>query len=192
MGETQAQHDHCVLDPACASRRLFEAISGKWSPLMVMALKDGGKKRHGELRRELGGISQKMLIQTLRDLERNGLVERKVYPVVPPKVEYSLTPPRAVPTALARGHMPMVRTTPQGGREGTPRRGRKGVPVRRVDAGYRTKGLFSVRELVGGSTAVRQQGVPVEPKGGRRTDSATYSPECVEGEFSEVHLQDRA
>ena len=92
MGETQAQHDHCVLDPACASRRLFEAISGKWSPLMVMALKDGGKKRHGELRRGLEGISQKILIQTLRDLERNGLVERKVYPVVPPKVEYSLTP----------------------------------------------------------------------------------------------------
>lgn len=91
MGETQAQHDHCVLDPVCASRRLFEAISGKWSPLVVMALKDG-KKRPGELRRELRGISQKMLIQTLRDLERNGLVERKVYPVVPPKVEYSLTP----------------------------------------------------------------------------------------------------
>jgi DNA-binding HxlR family transcriptional regulator len=91
MGETQAQHVHCVLDPGCASRRLFEAISGKWSPLVVMALKDG-RKRHGELRRELGGISQKMLIQTLRDLERNGLVERKVYPVVPPKVEYSLTP----------------------------------------------------------------------------------------------------
>ena len=91
MGETQAQHDHCVLDPACASRRLFEAISGKWSPLVMMALKDG-KKRHGELRRGLGGISQKMLIQTLRNLERNGLVERKVYPVVPPKVEYSLTP----------------------------------------------------------------------------------------------------
>ncbi len=92
MGETQAQHVHCVLDPACASRRLFEAISGKWSPLVMMALKDGGKKRHGELRRELGGVSQKMLIQTLRDLERNGLVEREVHPVVPPKVEYSLTP----------------------------------------------------------------------------------------------------
>lgn len=91
MGESQARHVHCVLDPACASRRLFEAISGKWSPLVVMALKDG-KKRHGELRRGLGGISQKVLIQTLRDLERNGLVERKVYPVVPPKVEYSLTP----------------------------------------------------------------------------------------------------
>ena len=56
-----------------------------------MALKEG-KKRHGELKRELEGISQKMLIQTLRNLERNGLVEREVHPVVPPKVEYSLTP----------------------------------------------------------------------------------------------------
>ncbi len=44
MGKTQAQHVHCVLDPACASRRLFAAISGKWSPLVVMALKDGGEK----------------------------------------------------------------------------------------------------------------------------------------------------
>jgi DNA-binding HxlR family transcriptional regulator len=81
-----------VLDPGCASRRLFEAVSGKWSPLVVMALKGGGKRRHGELRRELGGVSQKMLIQTLRQLETNGLVEREVHPVVPPKVEYSLTP----------------------------------------------------------------------------------------------------
>ena len=58
----------------------------------MMALKDGGKKRYGELRRELRGVSQKMLIQTLRQLETNGLVEREVHPVVPPKVEYSLTP----------------------------------------------------------------------------------------------------
>jgi DNA-binding HxlR family transcriptional regulator len=51
-----------------------------------------GVKRSSELRRQIGGISQKMLTQTLRDLERDGLVEREVYPVVPPKVEYSLTP----------------------------------------------------------------------------------------------------
>ena len=80
-----------MLDSGCASRRLFEAVSGKWSPLVVMALKDGGKRRHGELRRELGGVFQKMLIQTLRQLEANGLVEREVHPDVPPKVEYSLT-----------------------------------------------------------------------------------------------------
>lgn len=56
-----------------------------------MALK-GEKRGHGELRRELEGVSQKMLIQILRNFERNCLVEREVYPVVPPKVEYSLTP----------------------------------------------------------------------------------------------------
>jgi DNA-binding HxlR family transcriptional regulator len=56
-----------------------------------MALKER-TKRHGELRRELKWISQKMLIQTLRNLEHNGIVKREVYPVGPPKVEYSLTP----------------------------------------------------------------------------------------------------
>ena len=75
-GHVHRGHVHCVLDSGCASRRLFEAVSGKWSPLVVMALKGGGKRRHGELRRELRGVSQKMLIQTLRQLETNGLVER--------------------------------------------------------------------------------------------------------------------
>jgi DNA-binding HxlR family transcriptional regulator len=79
MRKTESSdHVHCVLDPGCASRRLFEVVSGKWSPLVVMALKGGGKKRYGELRRELRGVSQKMLIQTLRQLETNGLVEREV------------------------------------------------------------------------------------------------------------------
>lgn len=90
MCKTESERVHCVLDPGCASQRMFEAVSG-WSPLVVMALKGGGKRRHGELRRELGGVSQKMLIQTLRQLEMNGLVERGVHPVVSPKVEYSLT-----------------------------------------------------------------------------------------------------
>jgi DNA-binding HxlR family transcriptional regulator len=87
---TKDAHLHCVLDPGCASRRVFEVVSGRWGPLVIMALKSE-TKRHGELRRELKGISQKMLIQTLRNLEHNGLVEQKVYPVVPPRVEYSLT-----------------------------------------------------------------------------------------------------
>jgi DNA-binding HxlR family transcriptional regulator len=47
--------------------------------------------RHSQLKRDIGNISQKMLTQTLRELERSGLIERKVYPVIPPKVEYSLT-----------------------------------------------------------------------------------------------------
>ena len=69
MGKTEAGHVHCVLDPGCASRRRFEAVSGKWAPLVVMALKGAGKRRNGEPRRELRGVSQKMLIQTLRQLE---------------------------------------------------------------------------------------------------------------------------
>ena len=56
-----------------------------------MALIDG-KKRYSELHRKIEGISQKMLTQTLRRLEQSGLVQRKIYPVVPPMVEYSLTP----------------------------------------------------------------------------------------------------
>ncbi len=91
MGTVEGAHSHCVLDPNCGAREVFEVVSGRWGPLAIMALKQG-KKRHGELRRELTGVSQKMLIQTLRNLERNGLVAREVYPVVPPKVEYSLTP----------------------------------------------------------------------------------------------------
>ena len=92
MDKTREAHSHCVLDPGCGARKIFEVVSGRWGPLVVMALKGGGKRRHGELRRELRGVSQKMLIQTLRNLEHNGLVKREVYPVVPPKVEYSLTP----------------------------------------------------------------------------------------------------
>ncbi len=58
----------------------------------VLYVLSGGTKRYGELQREIGEISQRMLTRTLRDLERNGLIKRKVYPVVPPMVEYSLTP----------------------------------------------------------------------------------------------------
>ena len=91
MERTAGAHSHCVLDPECGAREIFEVVSGRWGPLAVMALKRG-TMRHGELRRELKGVSQKMLIQTLRNLERNGLVAREVHPVVPPRVEYSLTP----------------------------------------------------------------------------------------------------
>ncbi len=69
----------------------IEAISGKWTVLVVHIL-SGKTMRHGELQRAVGGISQKVLTQTLRELEHNGIVARKVYPVVPPQVEYSLTP----------------------------------------------------------------------------------------------------
>lgn len=75
----------------CPSRRLLDLIANKWSVLIVYVLADG-TKRHGQVRREIGGISQKMLTQTLRALEQEGIVTRTVHPVVPPAVEYALTP----------------------------------------------------------------------------------------------------
>jgi DNA-binding HxlR family transcriptional regulator len=80
-----------VMDPECDSRKVLDRIADKWTALIIHVL-SGGTKRHGELRRQISGVSQKMLTQTLRSLEDDGLVNRKVYPVVPPMVEYSLTP----------------------------------------------------------------------------------------------------
>lgn len=73
------------------TRQGLELISDKWTVLVMYDLKSG-TKRLSEMHREIEGISQKMLIQTLRKLERHGLVHRTVYPVVPPQVEYSLLP----------------------------------------------------------------------------------------------------
>jgi DNA-binding HxlR family transcriptional regulator len=75
----------------CASRAVLNLIANKWTCLVVGALRNGTVMRFGELRRRLDGITQKMLTQTLRDLERDGLVRRTVYPSVPPRVEYRLT-----------------------------------------------------------------------------------------------------
>jgi DNA-binding HxlR family transcriptional regulator len=80
-----------VLNDLCPSRAVIEMIADKWSILILWALHRDGTLRYGQLQRTVGGISQKMLTQTLRELERNGLVERTVIEVVPPQVEYSLT-----------------------------------------------------------------------------------------------------
>jgi DNA-binding HxlR family transcriptional regulator len=78
----------------CAPRRVLELFSVKWTSLVVHALFHwpGGKCRTGVLQRSLPGISKKMLVQTLREMEDRGLVHRHVFNTVPPKVEYSLTP----------------------------------------------------------------------------------------------------
>ena len=76
----------------CPTQSVFDTIADKWSVIIIYALSQQEHRRYSELQRIIGGISQKMLTQTLRKLERDGLVERHVYPVVPPKVEYSLTP----------------------------------------------------------------------------------------------------
>ncbi|WP_461036490.1 winged helix-turn-helix transcriptional regulator [Streptomyces mayteni] len=75
----------------CEVRQILDRVADKWS-LLVVALLDQGSWRFSELRREIDGISQRMLTVTLRNLERDGLVLRTVHPVVPPRVEYELTP----------------------------------------------------------------------------------------------------
>lgn len=78
-------------DANCPTRRALDRIGDKWSVLIVNLLQKR-TMRFAELRRAIDGISQKMLTQTLRSLERDGLVKRTVYPEVPPRVEYRLTP----------------------------------------------------------------------------------------------------
>lgn len=78
-------------DAECPTRLVLNRIADKWTVLVVSALAQD-TKRFSTLQREIGGVSQKMLTQTLRGLERDGLVTRTIYPTVPPKVEYTLTP----------------------------------------------------------------------------------------------------
>ena len=77
-------------DPNCPTRVVLDQIADKWAVLVLGAL-DDGPVRFNALKRRLAGISQKMLGQTLRDLERNGLVSRRAFATVPVTVEYSLT-----------------------------------------------------------------------------------------------------
>nr|WP_307401648.1 helix-turn-helix domain-containing protein [Paenibacillus anaericanus] len=75
----------------CSYSHVLEIISNKWTALVLYSL-ENGTIRYGEIKRRIEGISQKMLTQTLKQLERDGLVSRKVTPSVPPIVEYTLTP----------------------------------------------------------------------------------------------------
>lgn len=77
--------------PACPVETTLTMISDKWKVLILRDLLTG-TKRFGELKKSLTGVSQKVLTSLLREMEENGLVERKAYPEVPPRVEYSLTP----------------------------------------------------------------------------------------------------
>jgi DNA-binding HxlR family transcriptional regulator len=79
-----------VMCEVCPSRRVLALIADKWTMLILPALQDG-PRRNSELMRAVGGVSQKMLTQTLRDLERNGLIERHDYGEIPPRVDYRLT-----------------------------------------------------------------------------------------------------
>ncbi len=77
--------------PACPVETTLKVIGDKWKILILRDLLSNECMRFSELKRSLGGVTQKMLTQQLRQMEADGLIDRKVYPVVPPKVEYSLT-----------------------------------------------------------------------------------------------------
>ena len=103
-----------VFNANCDSRQVLDLIADRWSMLVIYALRNQSR-RHGDLKRRIGGISQKMLTQTLRSLERDGLVRRSVYDVVPPRVEYALTPlgqtllePLRAICRWAENHLPQV------------------------------------------------------------------------------------
>ena len=90
----------CILDQTNPSRETLDLIADKWTNLVIFALRVG-ERRLAQLRRDIEGITEKTLIQPLRGMERNGLVQRKIYPVVPPKVEYRLS-------ALGRSLTPLL------------------------------------------------------------------------------------
>jgi DNA-binding HxlR family transcriptional regulator len=87
-------------DPECPVREILAHVGNKW-PVLVITNLAGGTVRFSEIRRRIGGISQRMLTETVRSLERDGIVLRTVYPTIPPKVEYSLTP-------LGRSLLPLI------------------------------------------------------------------------------------
>ncbi|HBI09640.1 winged helix-turn-helix transcriptional regulator [Franconibacter pulveris] len=75
----------------CPSRDVLKHVTSRWGVLILVALREG-THRFSDLRRKVGGVSEKMLAQTLQWLEHDGFINRKSFPVVPPHVEYSLTP----------------------------------------------------------------------------------------------------
>jgi len=80
-----------VLTPACPSREILSHLTNRWGVLVLISLLSG-TMRFSELRRRIGGVSEKMLAQTLQQLEKDGIITRYSYEIVPPHVEYTLTP----------------------------------------------------------------------------------------------------
>ena len=81
-----------VLSKECPSREILKHVTSQWGVLVLIVLLNG-THRFSQLRRKIGGVSEKMLTQTLQQLEMDGFVLRVSHPVVPPHTEYSLTPP---------------------------------------------------------------------------------------------------
>jgi DNA-binding HxlR family transcriptional regulator len=87
----------------CRAREMLVRVADKWSMYVIHVLAEAGPLRFNELRRRVDGVSQRMLTVTLRGLERDGLVSRAMYPEMPPRVEYALTPLGATLRELVRG-----------------------------------------------------------------------------------------
>jgi len=103
-----------LFDPDCPTRLVLDRIGDKWTALVVLLLRNG-PLRFTELRTGIGRIAPKVLTQTLRRLERDGLLTRQVFAEVPPRVEYTLTPmgrsliePISVVTEWAESHVPAI------------------------------------------------------------------------------------
>jgi len=134
VGENQGQAAPAgVVAKTQGLREVLELIANKWTVEIVVTLARG-TTRYNQLEREVHGISQKMLTQTLRALEANGIVDRKLYASVPPKVEYSLTSlgRTLVDTlsplcAWAREHLDEVEAARRHGRSATPRQLRRSI-----------------------------------------------------------------
>ncbi|ENM1946632.1 winged helix-turn-helix transcriptional regulator [Citrobacter braakii] len=88
---SQQLRDGNLFAEQCPSREVLKHVTSRWGVLILVALRDG-THRFSDLRRKMGGVSEKMLVQSLQALEQDGFINRVSYPVVPPHVEYSLTP----------------------------------------------------------------------------------------------------
>ena len=88
---SQQLRDGNLFAEQCPSREVLKHVTSRWGVLILVALRDG-THRFSDLRRKMGGVSEKMLAQSLQALEHDGFINRVSYPVVPPHVEYSLTP----------------------------------------------------------------------------------------------------
>jgi DNA-binding HxlR family transcriptional regulator len=86
----QLQNEISVLDETCPARQALNLVASKWTVLIIYELGDG-PSRFNQLQRAIGGITQKMLTQSLRQLEQDGILTRTVFSTVPPQVEYELT-----------------------------------------------------------------------------------------------------
>lgn len=91
MDELTTARPWNVFERDCPSRTVLDLIASRWTVLVIGAL-TAGPRRFGQLEREVGGVSAKVLTQVLRALERDGIVSRTLYPEIPPRTEYALTP----------------------------------------------------------------------------------------------------